>query len=73
MEDSSMTEFGKPGAFRKSSYSASGNPNCVEVSFVIAEVDLRDSKHRDGPVLRFTPDEWDAFLAGAKDGEFDRS
>lgn len=25
-----------------------------------------------GPVLRFTPAEWDAFLGGAKLGEFDR-
>ncbi|MGH3489380.1 MAG: DUF397 domain-containing protein, partial [Actinopolymorphaceae bacterium] len=25
----------------------------------------------DGPILVFTPGEWEAFLAGAKDGEFD--
>jgi Domain of unknown function (DUF397) len=25
----------------------------------------------DGPVLFFTPEEWDAFLAGAHKGEFD--
>jgi hypothetical protein len=57
--------------FRKSSHSGAVNQNCVEVGFVTAEVLLRDSKDRHGPVLHFTPDEWDAFLAGAKAGEFD--
>jgi hypothetical protein len=71
-----MSKFDKPvAAFRKSSFSGAGNPACVEVGFVTAEVTvevcLRDSKHRDGPVLRFTTDEWEAFLAGAKAGEFD--
>jgi hypothetical protein len=33
---------------------------------------VRDSKNPTGPALIFTPGEWDAFLAGAKDGEFDR-
>ncbi|MEV6149784.1 DUF397 domain-containing protein [Nonomuraea sp. NPDC052129] len=32
---------------------------------------MRDSKDPDGPVLSFTPDEWRAFTAGVKDGEFD--
>ncbi|MFI0419398.1 DUF397 domain-containing protein [Spongiactinospora sp. 9N601] len=32
---------------------------------------LRDSKNPDGPVLTFTPAEWEAFVAGVKDGEFD--
>jgi hypothetical protein len=34
---------------------------------------VRDSKHPDGPVLRFSAEEWRAFLAGAKTGEFDLS
>lgn len=68
-----MSEFGKTGAFRKSSYSGAANPACVEVGFVTAEVLLRDSKNRGGPVLHFTPEEWRAFVAGVKDGEFDLS
>lgn len=32
---------------------------------------MRDAKHPEGPVLVFTPDEWDAFIGGVKDGEFD--
>jgi hypothetical protein len=32
---------------------------------------MRDSKDPDGPVLTFTPDEWNAFTLGVQDGEFD--
>jgi hypothetical protein len=32
---------------------------------------MRNSAHPEGPVLVFTPAEWDAFILGAKDGEFD--
>ena len=44
---------------------------CVEVGHDGDEVLVRDGKNPDGPVLVFTAAEWDAFLAGAKDGEFD--
>jgi hypothetical protein len=43
----------------------------VEVAFVDGAIAVRDSKNPTGPVLLFTPDEWDAFVGGAKDGEFD--
>ena len=56
----------------KSSLSFS-NGNCVEVaSLSDGEVGVRDSKDPSGPVLRFTPEEWHAFLGGARKGEFDR-
>jgi hypothetical protein len=32
---------------------------------------MRDSKQPDGPVLIFTPAEWEAFILGVQDGEFD--
>lgn len=32
---------------------------------------VRDAKDAAGPVLRFTRDEWRAFLAGVRAGEFD--
>ncbi|MFC7732456.1 DUF397 domain-containing protein [Actinomadura keratinilytica] len=32
---------------------------------------MRDAKNPDGPILYFTEAEWDAFIAGVKDGEFD--
>ena len=33
---------------------------------------VRDSKDPDGPSLRFSRRAWDAFLAGARAGEFDQ-
>jgi Domain of unknown function (DUF397) len=65
---------GRPGSgstWIKSSLSFS-NSNCVEVaSLPDGGIGVRDSKDREGPVLRFTPDEWQAFLGGAQNGEFD--
>ena len=58
-------------AWRKSTRSGPYSDNCVEVAFVDGAIAMRDSKHPDGPVLLFTRAEWDAFVAGAKDGEFD--
>jgi uncharacterized protein DUF397 len=55
----------------KSSLSFS-NGNCVEVANLPGgQVGVRHSKHTEGPVLRFTPDEWQAFLGGVRNGEFD--
>jgi hypothetical protein len=34
-------------------------------------ITLRAANDPDGPTLRFTPAEWDAFVAGVRDGEFD--
>jgi hypothetical protein len=48
----------------------SGSNGCVEVAFVEDHVALRDSKHKAGPVLVFTPVEWEAFLGGVSDGQF---
>jgi hypothetical protein len=58
-------------SWRKSSASGPYSDNCVEVAFVDQAIAVRDSKHPDGPVLLFTQAEWDAFVGGAKDGEFD--
>ncbi|PFG98974.1 uncharacterized protein DUF397 [Saccharopolyspora erythraea NRRL 2338] len=43
----------------------------VEVAFVDGYVGMRNGADPEGPVLVFTPEEWDAFVEGAKDGEFD--
>jgi hypothetical protein len=59
-------------AWRTSTRSGPYSDNCVEVAFVCGAVAVRDSKNRSGPVLLFTTDEWDAFVEGAKDGEFDQ-
>ncbi|NEW41525.1 DUF397 domain-containing protein [Nocardia cyriacigeorgica] len=56
----------------KSSKSSS-TKECVEVAHLdTGIVGVRDSKNPTGPALVFAPGEWDAFLAGARRGEFDR-
>jgi hypothetical protein len=57
--------------WRKSTRSGPLTDNCVEVAFVEGTVAVRDSKDPKGPVLLFNAAEWDAFVGGAKDGEFD--
>ena len=57
--------------WRKSTRSGPYSDNCVEVAFINDAIAVRDSKHPQGPVLLFTQGEWDAFVEGAKDGEFD--
>ncbi|HET6212103.1 MAG TPA: DUF397 domain-containing protein [Micromonosporaceae bacterium] len=57
--------------WRKSTRSGPNCDNCVEVAFVDGgAIAVRDSKRPDGPALIFTPAEWDAFVGGVKDGEF---
>ena len=55
----------------KSTRSGPNCDNCVEVAFVDGAIAVRDSKRPGGPILLFTQEEWDAFVLGAKDGEFD--
>jgi uncharacterized protein DUF397 len=57
-------------AWRKAQRSV-GNGACVELAPFEGMVAMRDSKDPEGPVLIYTPDEWHAFLHGAKAGEFD--
>lgn len=68
-----MLGTGSPGpelAWRKARSSVA-NGACVELVAVSGMVAVRDSKDPDGPILRYTPAEWHAFLDGAKKGEFD--
>ncbi len=70
------------GVWHKASLSGNGD-NCVEVtathdtSIAPHKSDqdvlymMRDSKDPEGPKLAFTTSEWDAFIKGVKDGEFD--
>lgn len=66
-----MTEDAKFKNWRKSTLS-SGGDNCVEVAFAAdGSIGVRDSKQLGlGPVLEFTPGEWEAFLGGVKGDEF---
>lgn len=54
--------------WRKSS--ASNINGCVEVAFIDGAVAVRNSRDPVGPVLMFSPAEWEAFLEGIGNGEF---
>jgi hypothetical protein len=45
--------------------------DCLRVAVEGGWVLLRPARPPGGPVLRFTPGEWDVFLRGARDGDFD--
>jgi len=63
MEDKNLHWF-------KSSFS--GANGCVEVAHLPqGGVAVRDSKDRSKAVHVYTKPEWEAFLTGAKNGEFD--
>ncbi|WP_239088121.1 DUF397 domain-containing protein [Planosporangium mesophilum] len=58
-------------AWRKSARSGAVG-NCVEVARLDGgDVAVRNSRFPEGPALIYTRAEMAAFLAGAKDGEFD--
>lgn len=50
---------------------SNGQGDCVEMAEVADAIGVRDSKDPTGSVLVFTRAEWDAFVDGAKNGEFD--
>jgi hypothetical protein len=57
--------------WRKSTRSGAAG-HCVEIAGTPAAVLVRDSKDASGPVLRFAAVGWEGFLAGVRNGEFDR-
>ncbi len=59
-----------PAMWCKSARSNNGGA-CVEVARNLpGVVAVRDSKHRDGPVLIFAPHDWQSFVDGAKARQF---
>jgi Domain of unknown function (DUF397) len=67
-----MPTIGSQPEWVKSSLSYA-NGNCVEVASLPGnEIGVRNSRNAEGAVLRFTPDEWHAFIGGVNNGEFDR-
>jgi Domain of unknown function (DUF397) len=60
-----------PITWRKSSESGGSGGDCVEVAFGREGVSVRHSRDPNGPILSFTHSEWQAFLTGARNGEFD--
>jgi len=49
-----------------------GNGECVAVAKLPdGDIAVKDAKEHDGHVLRFSADEWRAFIAGVRAGEFE--
>jgi hypothetical protein len=58
--------------WKKSSRSAY-NGNCVEVASLAGQrILVRDSQRPSDEVLDFNPMEWEAFIAGVRNGKIDR-
>lgn len=68
-EGLSTSEALLEGTWRRSSYCSA--ETCVQVKHVGTEVIVGDSKSPDGPVLTYSEEEWQAFVEGVKDDEFD--
>jgi hypothetical protein len=58
--------------WKKSSRSGANQGSCVEVRRCEGTIQVRDTKDNgSGPILNFTPAEWQAFVNGVHGGEFD--
>ncbi|GGM67390.1 hypothetical protein GCM10010106_11690 [Thermopolyspora flexuosa] len=61
-------------AWHISTKSDGGGGNCVEAGPLAdgsGRVAVRHSRRPDGPVIVYSREEWQAFIAGVKEGEFD--
>jgi hypothetical protein len=68
----SRSERPGPGSYWVKSSLSFANGNCVEVAGLPdGRIGVRNSRDVTGPILRFTSDEWHAFLGGVQNGEFD--
>ncbi len=69
LDDGAQNDY-SAALWRTSSFCGPNGP-CVEFAELPdGGVGVRDSKDPASPVLRFTPQEWRAFIAGAVAGEF---
>ena len=61
-------------AWHISTHSANGGAQCVEAGALAdgsERVAVRHSRRPDAEVILYTRGEWEAFIAGVQDGEFD--
>ena len=55
-----------------SSRSTGNGGSCVQARRHAGQIEVRNSKQPGAGTVRFTLEEWDSFLDGAKKGEFDK-
>ncbi|GAA3755628.1 DUF397 domain-containing protein [Streptomyces sp. NPDC047002] len=71
IENGTRSDLIEGARWTKSRHSAPGG-NCVELAALPdGSIAVRNSRHPQGPALVYTRAELAAFVAGAKDGEFD--
>ena len=63
-----MTQHNAEGWIKASLSDQTGN--CVEMRRADESVQIRDSKHPEGAVLKFTKSAFLAWVHGARDGDF---
>jgi predicted secreted Zn-dependent protease len=63
-------ERGNTGLIWHTTLSCNGGA-CVKVAASAQAILIADSKEPDGPVLSYTQTEWQEFVAGIKNGDFD--
>lgn len=66
--DVSDDAHGSGREWRRSSRSY-GTGNCLEVGARGERVDIRDSKHPHGALLRFAPAQWMVFITSVRNGK----
>jgi hypothetical protein len=54
----------------RSAISCTGG-QCIQVAAIGNGVAIRDSKNPAGAILVYSTEEWETFVAGAKNGDFD--
>jgi hypothetical protein len=64
-------ELDLSGAEWQRAEESEGEEEAIEIAFVEEYIAMRNSAEPEGTILVFTQAEWDAFVLGAKDGEFD--
>ncbi|HEX2314036.1 MAG TPA: DUF397 domain-containing protein [Thermomonospora sp.] len=72
MYDVSLSSGGDRELVWQKSRRSNPSGNCVEMAQLpTGEIAVRNSRYPHGPVLVYTREEIEAFVGGAKDGDFD--
>jgi hypothetical protein len=66
-----VSDAERAGLVWKKASASTSYGQCVELAAAAGGVAMRDSKDPDGPILLYARAEFNAFLDGARNGDFD--